>query len=286
MPGAEYHPSTPAGARLTAPRVLPDGVPDAAGAPGPLPAGYQPHTLALGQQTIHYGVQRAQRRTIGMTVRELQVLVRAPRWVSQGQIDGFVRAKAAWIAEKLALNQAYVQQRARQLAQWAHQGRIAYRGTWITVHLGAPDGPRFDGDPLAPGADDSLHLPLPLAADAASVRQHAVAWLRGQAKTVFAARLAHYLALADERLLGWNLSSARSRWGSCSGQRRIRLHWQLVQLAPALCDYVIAHEVAHLKQMNHSPAFWQEVRRLYPDYAQARARLRQLHPDTLIDPEG
>ena len=71
------------------------------------------------------------------------------------------------------------------------------------------------------------------------------------------------------------LSNARTRWGSCSSRSGIRLHWRLVHLSPALIDYVVAHEVAHLVEMNHSPRFWAVVERLYPDWREARAALRR-----------
>jgi hypothetical protein len=71
------------------------------------------------------------------------------------------------------------------------------------------------------------------------------------------------------------LSSARTRWGSCSSRSGIRLHWRLIHLPPALIDYVVAHEVAHLLEMNHSPRFWAVVERLYPDWRAARADLRK-----------
>ncbi|HNB07544.1 MAG TPA: DUF45 domain-containing protein, partial [Thauera aminoaromatica] len=71
-----------------------------------------------------------------------------------------------------------------------------------------------------------------------------------------------------------SLSSAATRWGSCSTRSGIRLHWRLIHLEPALIDYVVAHEVAHLAEMNHSPRFWAVVERLYPDWRAARAALR------------
>jgi len=70
------------------------------------------------------------------------------------------------------------------------------------------------------------------------------------------------------------LSNARTRWGSCSSTSGIRLHWRLIHLPPALIDYVVAHEVAHLLEMNHSPRFWAVVERVYPDWRRARAELR------------
>jgi predicted metal-dependent hydrolase len=72
------------------------------------------------------------------------------------------------------------------------------------------------------------------------------------------------------------LSSARTRWGSCSARSGIRLNWRLIHLPPTLIDYVIAHEVAHLVEMNHSPRFWAVVEKLHPDWRTARQELKRL----------
>jgi predicted metal-dependent hydrolase len=74
------------------------------------------------------------------------------------------------------------------------------------------------------------------------------------------------------------LSSARTQWGSCNHKGEIRLHWRLVQLPPAVADYVIAHEVAHLVELNHSPRFWALVESLLPGHAEARRELDALTP--------
>ena len=71
------------------------------------------------------------------------------------------------------------------------------------------------------------------------------------------------------------LSNARTRWGSCSSLSGIRLHWRLIHLPLPLIDYVVAHEVAHLVEMNHSPRFWSVVESLYPGHVAARKALRQ-----------
>lgn len=78
-----------------------------------------------------------------------------------------------------------------------------------------------------------------------------------------------------------SLSSARTRWGSCSASGAIRLNWRLVQAPPHILDYVLAHELAHLVHMNHSAAFWSETERLFPHWRTARQWLKQ-HGDTLF----
>jgi predicted metal-dependent hydrolase len=89
------------------------------------------------------------------------------------------------------------------------------------------------------------------------------------------ARVAYYAAQLGVVTPVVRLSKAKTRWGSCNHLGVIRLNWQLAKLSSELVDYVVAHEVAHLVEMNHSPRFWAVVERLYPDYRAARDRLRR-----------
>ena len=104
--------------------------------------------------------------------------------------------------------------------------------------------------------------------------------LQRQARRVFEERCAAYAARLGVRVRRLSLSSAATRWGSASADGSIRLNWRLVHFALPVIDYVVAHELAHLREMNHSPAFWDVVRSVVPGYAQARAVLRdgQLPP--------
>jgi predicted metal-dependent hydrolase len=77
------------------------------------------------------------------------------------------------------------------------------------------------------------------------------------------------------------LSSAATRWGSCTADGKIRLNWRLVHFPMSLIDYVVAHELAHLKEMNHSPRFWDTVESIFPEFREAREQLRS-HPPELL----
>ena len=80
----------------------------------------------------------------------------------------------------------------------------------------------------------------------------------------------------------WALSSARTRWGSCGADGAIRLNWRLMHFPPDIVDYVIAHELAHLRELNHGPQFWSTVGELFPDWQRARAWLRKLPDDAAL----
>ncbi|MEM9638697.1 MAG: SprT family zinc-dependent metalloprotease [Pseudomonadota bacterium] len=102
--------------------------------------------------------------------------------------------------------------------------------------------------------------------------------LAGHLKEVARARLAEasddYAARLDKPYSAITLRDTRSRWGSCTAEGRLMYSWRLILAPPDVLDYVVAHEVAHLAEMNHSPAFWAQVTRIYGDYAGPRTWLR------------
>ena len=118
-----------------------------------------------------------------------------------------------------------------------------------------------------------LHTRTPL--DDLANQRALVKWLRIEAMQVFEVRVAHYAARLGVAMPPLSLSQARTRWGSCTSAGHIRLNWRLVHLPMPLIDYVIAHELAHLLEMNHSPRFWAIVEKIYPGCQAARKTLRQ-----------
>jgi predicted metal-dependent hydrolase len=95
-----------------------------------------------------------------------------------------------------------------------------------------------------------------------------------QAKELFAQRLDHFAALLGVRWKRLSLSNAGTRWGSAGSDGSIRLNWRLIHFRPAVIDYVVAHELSHLRVMDHSPRFWDTVRTVVPDYAVLRGQLK------------
>ena len=101
----------------------------------------------------------------------------------------------------------------------------------------------------------ALHLPLPPAAEPQQIRDVVQSWLQRQAKQVFEERCQHFAAALGVTMKRLSLSSAQTRWGSATADGSIRLNWRLIHFGLPVIDYVVAHELAHLREMNHSPAF-------------------------------
>ena len=136
-------------------------------------------------------------------------------------------------------------------------------------------GVRLDG---APGV---LQVGLPAGAAPAEAGAAVRSWLQREARALFEARIAHFAPRLGVRCTRLSLSSARTRWGSASADGSIRLNWRLVHFPAALVDYVVVHELAHLREMNHSPRFWAVVASAMPDHALHRAALKASQPPLL-----
>lgn len=228
-------------------------------------------SLLLGEREVSFLLRRSRRRTLGMSVDHRGLVVAIPLQLSLGETEAFIRAHGDWVLEKLNARTERVEAPRLELADGV---RLPVLGEPCALHWvpGLARARWMDG-----GFGRELHLPQRPGGNAGLMLKRV---LRDFALTYFSGRLDEYLfKLADfapdvarPRLA---LTAARTRWGSCSSRSGIRLHWRLVHLEPELIDYVVAHEVGHLVEMNHSPRFWSIVAALCPDWRVARVALRQ-----------
>lgn len=233
-----------------------------------IPATATQHEIALGGYSLTYLLQRAPRRTIGLLIDDHGLRVRAPAHASLREVEDAIGQHANWVRKRL---DKWRRREPTQPMAIVDGVRLPLLGVPVTIRLAA-GASRPLWNPLLDGGTLTLFLRSP--EEGPQVVLEKV--LREKARTLFAERLAHYApALALDRP-ALALSSARTRWGSCSSRTGIRLNWRLIHLAPALIDYVVVHELAHLREMNHGPRFWALVARLLPDYRRARDELAEL----------
>ncbi len=250
--------------------------------PPSLPPNTRWRVISVDDTRIGFLLRRSRRKSIGLAIGEDGLTVTSPHWVTLSQVDEAVIAKSAWILRKLAERQERKEQLATAETAWQHGGTIPYFGVRIRLVLGEqPERAAFSGEPFMPRDGDCLRLALPQQADHTRVRDAVQAWLQQQAQAWFGQRLEHFLQKGQLRINRWRLSSAATRWGSCNSDGNIMLNWRLIHFPHDAIDYVIAHEVAHLRELNHSPRFWQEVGRLMPGFETARNVLKTHTPDTL-----
>lgn len=210
------------------------------------------YLIRLAGREVEYRFVRRRRRTLGITVDADGLKVSAPLRAPWRDIEGFVREKENWILAKL--DEWSVAPKPLRL-RGASGERLPLFGEMVELQLRKGAVMR-DGNQL--GFDSMPNL---------------VRWLKAAALQALTPRAAHFAALLGQPAPRVALSNARTQWGVCTEGGSIRLSWRLVHIDPALADYVVAHETAHLVELNHSRRFWTLVARLYPGWQEARERL-------------
>ena len=221
------------------------------------------HHYELAGQAVEYTLKRsARRRSISLTIDEQGLRVGAPLRAPLRRIEEALNAHAEWITRKLAV----WRQRRPAPFTWSAGAQLMVLGDPLTL---APDS----NHPFIAQLDGKLLLPVE-ADDAVTMARITREWLRERAKEHFSRRVAHFAPCLGVGLPVIRLSNARTRWGTCHPHGRIHLNWRLIHMPPALLDYVVVHELAHLHEPNHSPHFWRHVERILPDHLQRRRLLR------------
>ena len=246
--------------------------------------------LLLGDVLVGYEFKRGKRRTIGFSVGPEGLAVRAPKWVPLPEIDKAVLEKSPWILKKLQEMRERGDRLEATRIEWADGCVLPFLGQPVTVRLDPSHAFSGVGAELksagntGPGAAATgfsaeapgltLHVGLPHSAAPAQIRDAVQAWLMRQAKRIFTERLTHFAPHLGVSWRKLQLSSVGTRWGSASADGSIRLNWRLVHFTQPVVDYVVVHELSHLRVMDHSPRFWDTVRSVVPDYAQLRGQLK------------
>lgn len=191
---------------------------------------------------------------------DLTVAVRAPMRMPKAQIDRFVEQHESWIAKHLA--QMRKNAEARKAFTCSDGESFPYRGGELTISLHEGRAVRRMGEWLL----------LPREAD----RPAALAeFLREEARRLTAERIAHFAPLLGVTPAGVKITSAKTRWGSCSGRNSLCFTYRVACLPDELLDYIVVHELSHIREHNHSARFWAVVASVLPDYARRRAALRE-----------
>lgn len=226
--------------------------------------------LMLAGKLVEFRFERRRRRTIGLQVDAAGLSVSAPQRTPWREIEAFLRASERWILAKLD--------------EWTAAGRPRrlFVATGEVLPLFGQDATLRlrEGRRAVTLQRPELVVQHPAPHRRGAVRELLLKWLRSRALEALAPRLAHYAARLDRPAPPVAVSNARTQWGVCTASGRIRLSWRLVHLEPALADYVVAHEAAHLVELNHSKRFWKLVEALYPDWRAARQAIE--HADAAL----
>ena len=209
----------------------------------------------------NYTLTRSRRRTLAIYVRDGAVEVRAPLRTPQRDIDAFVASRAQWINEKRAQTSERAQQRAA--FSLSYGSSVLLRGTEHTISAAVPN-------------ESNTAFAVPAGLSPAELMTAVVQIYRRLAKAHLTERTSHLAELMGVSPSAVKVNGAKTRWGSCSAKRSINFSWRLLMADDEVIDYVIVHELAHLRELNHSPRFWAIVAQALPDYKTRQARLTLL----------
>ena len=223
----------------------------------------EPSTVVVDEATLLVKLVRhpRARRYVLRVISESEVQVTVPRGGGRAAALEFAQRQVAWIRRQLARRRA----EPRPPTQWRLGSQILFRGDLAVVSaLAAPVGPGIQF------ADQQI----PLAVTDGDLRAPLVLHLRRVAVRELPQRVREWAVRLQLTVGSVSVRNQRSRWGSCSRRGRICLNWRLIQMPEFVRDYVILHELAHLREMNHSRRFWKTVAEFCPGWEAARAWLK------------
>lgn len=214
-------------------------------------------SIALGEPPIEIALRksaRAKRLTLRIQAQTGGAVLTAPRYASHQQMLDFARRQESWLREKLANVDTPRRPEPGML--------FPYRGEELRLAVGSGRSVQKVGFEIQiPGKPEQFSSKL-------------AAFLKVSARDMLSQSIARYAEILEVRPGRLTLRDTRSRWGSCSSQGDLMFSWRLIMAPSDVLDYVAAHEVAHLIEMNHSQAFWDQVARAFPGYASRRDWLR------------
>ncbi len=245
-------------------------------------------TITLDGQTIHYILQRSSRRKRTIQLQSDsrgQLTLLAPRMISNRDIETFFNSHSKWVFNTLSKPLFETDEEA-----WISRGEVAYRGKKLQIKVQQADlGGRLgetaptvrrtlEGNEIVVVIPSNLNEDEKANATVSAIK----VWLWNEAEIYLVDRIGVWINLTGWQPSRVRISRARRRWGSCSGKGSINLSWRLITLPDDLSDYVIVHELAHLRELNHSSRFWNLVGSILPEYKEIRARLRAYRPSIAV----
>jgi len=208
---------------------------------------------------IPYKITRSNRKTITLVINsDAKLSVRAPFEASEAAIVKFINQKKRWILEKQKKFSALKNKHSPVILKNGES--FLFQGSTYIIKFGSVPKIKISGE--------NLLLPK------GSKKEKVVAWLKREARKLINERLEKYSCFMRVDYSAVRISSARTRWGSCSGRNNLSFTWRLIMCPLAAIDYVIVHELCHIAFKNHSPAFWERVKKFYPDFKEQKKWLK------------
>ena len=214
---------------------------------------------------IPYTLVRSKRKTVAIYItEEYAIEVRAPLNMPKTEIDVFVKSKSRWIETNLAKRERLNKEKKSFSLNYGDSVLLCGKQYPIIPQIGYPA--EFDGK--------SFYLPPGLPAD--DVKSTLVMIYKSQAEIILKKRVIEYASRMGVTPSAVRITNAKTRWGSCSGNNSINFSWRLIMAENDVIDYVVVHELAHIKEHSHSARFWAEVENILPYYKLRQKSLKRL----------
>ena len=218
---------------------------------------------------FEYEIVRSARRSISIEVSKAKVVVRSPHFVAAAQLEKFVREKATWVQQKLAQQQNQIDEVPERT--YATGSQLPLLGKDLTLSVNR----QTQADIFRYGDELRVYLAMrSRLSDEDQARRLVGQWYQRQALSILTAKTDAMVALIGAKHSGVTIKATRSKWGHCTVRGAIQYNWQILLAPEAIVDYLVAHEVSHLRHHNHSPDFWALVASICPEYKKRRAWLK------------
>ncbi|MBA3724327.1 MAG: M48 family metallopeptidase [Candidatus Levybacteria bacterium] len=203
-------------------------------------------------------VRSMQRRSVGIQIMpDASVTVSVPYLLPKFYISKILKEKEAWIQQKQQLMLARAPQKESNIYYYLGKEYV----------LGVPLNPKEIVE-----VADKIYV---ASRNPSLIKTYLTSWYKQQARKIIVARVQHYAGISGATYKSIAITSAETRWGSCSSQKTLNFNWKLVMAPIEVIDYVVCHELAHLTELNHSRDFWETVRKMYPLYREYRTWLKR-----------
>lgn len=217
-------------------------------------------SFAYDTEKIEFAVVKSRRKSLSIAIQpDGNLLVKAPFFLSDGEILKWVKTKTSWIVRQRA--KILEQQETNPPKKYVTGEKFWYLGQEYELEVRISVG-RVGTVGIV---EDKMIL-FSKTIDEAEVQKILTDWFVKQAKVVIPKKVRFWAEQMGEFYGKVTVKNQKKRWGSCSSARNLNFNWRLIMAASEVLDYVVVHELCHLRQMNHSKAFWREVEMVLPDY--------------------
>jgi len=234
-------------------------------------------------------VRSARRKTLSLQVKQGKVLVRAPYYVDKKTINALVQEKSAWLKAKV-IEQSPLNQ---QYCSFNHGDKLLFLGQLVRLHISFSNrAETFLTEYSSENLELKPELNIVLAQRHATklndkqllriaVKKRLEGHFKQQAQTILLSKVSHYSELTQLKHEGINIRQYSARWGSCNSNGEISFNYLMMMLPDYVIDYIVVHELCHLRFLNHSADFWQLVAIHFPNYLQAKQWLKDMQSQLL-----